>query len=218
MGIIKGIIASRRASTSLLFVLAALVYAGTLLNGFVYDDLFQVVDNRWIRDPGSLGEIFTSPAWGFKQDSATNYYRPMMHVIFMAEYFIFGLNAWGYHLTNALLHAVNTVFVLLIALKLLSAPRSTSEESFEISTDDGNVRKKNIAFISAVIFAVHPVHTEAVAWVSSLPELSFSLFFLISLYTFMLALSSTVAGEEAAREAATFCRRIYHGIRPLASL
>ncbi len=184
----------------MLFVLSGAVYANTLLNGFVYDDLFQVVGNSWIRDPGSLGEIFTSPAWGFKQDSATNYYRPMMHVIFMAEFFSFGLEAWGYHLTNALLHAVNTVLVFLITLKLLTEKGRNGEESFQdgdagvVGRSIGN--KNALAFISALIFAVHPVHTEAVAWVSSVPELSFSLFFLVSLYTFILALPAA-AGTEA---------------------
>ncbi len=204
VGILKDIIASRRASVAVLFVLSATVYANTLLNGFVYDDLFQVVDNMWIRDPGRLGEIFSSPAWGFKQDSATNYYRPMMHVFFMAEYFIFGLQAWGYHLTNTLLHAINTVLVFLITLRLLAEPGRGGEFSGKISFEGGgeadglNRSGSSIAFISALIFAVHPVHTEAVAWVSSVPELSFSLFFLVSLYTFILALTSSAAAGTAA--------------------
>src|SRR3990170_8655482 len=87
------------------FVAAVAVFAGTLQADFVYDDLPNIVDNRWIRDPRFLPEIFRSHAAGFDPKFRTSYYRPLVHVAAMAWYQLFGPRPWGVHLFQGLLHA-----------------------------------------------------------------------------------------------------------------
>jgi hypothetical protein len=148
----------------------------TLYNGFVFDDGFQIIENKWIRDPAYITDIFTTSAWGFKAGSDSNYYRPLMHIFFMVDYMLFGLKPWGFHLTNVIVHALNSILVFLIALFFLNHQKKIS---FEIP-------RALLAFATALIFAVHPVHSEVVAWISAIPEASFTFFFLIGLYTYML--------------------------------
>lgn len=121
-------IKSKLSSSRLLFAIVIIivvslgVYANTLFNGFVYDDTDQVLKNSWIRDIRNIPTIFSSPTLSFstEKDPHTNYYRPMMHLIYMAEYPVFGLKPWGWHLINILFHAMNSIMVFLIAVMLFN--------------------------------------------------------------------------------------------------
>jgi tetratricopeptide (TPR) repeat protein len=157
-----------------LFIIIAVslaVYANTLGSIFVYDDDFMVMRNTWIRDVRFLPKIFLSNSWG-SVGGPNSYYRPMVHVMFMLTYYIFGLTPWGFHLVNIVLHAGSSVLVFLIAKVLFSEYKSPS-------------KYLSIPLMAAVLFAVHPIHTEAVAWVSGIPDLSYSFFCLLSLYLYI---------------------------------
>ena len=94
---------------------AVAVHLPALFGEFVYDDMTQVLQNRWIRDLGNLGPIFSGSVWSFQAASGvSNYYRPAMHVLYALEYQLFGLRPWGFHLVNLLLHAAVSVLVLLL--------------------------------------------------------------------------------------------------------
>jgi tetratricopeptide (TPR) repeat protein len=128
-----------------------------------------VLDNPWIRDARHLPDIFSHGVWSFLGEKGeSSYYRPLMHVIYMISYGLFDLRAWGFHLVSILLHAANTVMVFLLASGL------------------EGMRTRRVPqmapFTAALLFAVHPVHTEAVAWVAAVPELSFTFFFLLALW------------------------------------
>ncbi len=145
------------------------LYFNALSNGFVYDDAGQVLANPWIRSIGSVREIFTSNAWGFAAQGS-NYYRPMMHVFYMAAYAVFGLNPWGFHLLNIGIHAGVSVLVFLTARRLL---------------DENEPRSLSLPLMSGLLFAAHPIHTEAVTWIGGIPELSYTLFCLASFSLYM---------------------------------
>lgn len=156
---------------------AVAVHLPALFGEFVYDDMTQVLKNRWIRDLGHLGEIFGGSVWSFQAASgASNYYRPAMHVIYALEYQLFGLRPWGFHLANLLLHAGVSVLVLLLVRRLFA------DLGGRPSGDDGGFLAPPLA--AALLFATHPVNTEAVAWVAAVPELSFTLFGLLALLAF----------------------------------
>ncbi len=159
----------------LIVVIASIaVYVSTLFNSFVSDDSYQVLDNRWIRDIGFIPTIFSHSVWAFgNSTSSLHYYRPMMHLIYMFDYRVFGLNPWGFHLVNILFHAGVSVLVFVIAKRLLAEPPSST------------LKYLSPAFIAGMLFATHPVHTEAVAWVAAVPELAFTFFFLLSFYLYM---------------------------------
>lgn len=152
------------------------VYFNSLSNGFVYDDKLQIVENNWIRDIRFLPEIFSSHVRGYKENETSNYYRPMMNIIFMFSYHIFGLKPWGFHLVNMLFHAGVSVLVFMTALKLLEKSRPPTSES-----------SPWLPFVAATLFAVHPIHTEAVSWISGITDPSFTFFYLLSLYLYIQA-------------------------------
>jgi len=171
---------------SVLIIAASVVFLNTLYNGFVYDDEFFILKNKWIRDFAFLPEIFSTHLWGFKLGSGSNYYRPLVHLVLMAEYHLFALTAWPYHLTNLLVHSANTVLVYLIALQLpdRKAYEPRPGEALAAGTVEDN-KTGLIALGAGCLFAVHPVHVEAVAPASVVAELSLSFFYLASLYLYM---------------------------------
>ena len=73
-------------------IAAFAVYGNSLLNGFVYDDKFQILENPWVKDAGHVGAIFSEGVWAFR-GSGGNYYRPMMHLINRIDYRLFGPRA-----------------------------------------------------------------------------------------------------------------------------
>jgi tetratricopeptide (TPR) repeat protein len=153
--------------------LAFLVYSNALDNGFVYDDVDQVVNNFAIRDVSNFPRIFAEDVWSLTGEGRSNYYRPVMHSVYMLSHVVFGLDPWGFHLVNVMLHAAASALVFLIIRMLL--------ERAELGSPDLS------ALLATVLFVTHPIHTEAVTWIAGLPEVSFSLFFLLSLYLYMRA-------------------------------
>ena len=185
---LNDIFASRRWPVIILFLISMLAYSNTLYNGFFYDDFHVVIENIWIRDFKFLPKVFTTHLWGFREESASFYYRPILHVIFMIDYHLFGLSPWGYHLVNIIVHALNTVVVFLIAVFLLSSFESDKASLGKAGLNKAGLNKASlVAFGSALIFAVHPAHVEPVAWISAMTELSFALFLLLSLYLYMIS-------------------------------
>ncbi len=154
------------------------VYANTLGNAFVNDDEHQVLLNPWIQELGQIPTILSSSVWAFVHSrTTTDYYRPMMHLVYLLTFQLFGFQAWGFHLVNALLHAANTALLLLVA-GLLTGPRSQPDCGAPGTTAVGWF---SVPLVAAMLFATHPVHTEAVAWIASVPELTFTLFGLATL-------------------------------------
>jgi len=148
-----------------LAVLAFLPYANTLLNSFVYDDYFQVVENPYVHSFRYLGKIFGTTVWSFQgAQGVTNYYRPLMSFGYLLFYQIAGAVPFSFHLANI---ALNVVVVLLVfsVLRRLSGER--------------------VGLIAAGLFALHPLHTESVAWVAGVTDLELAVFYLL---TFLLYL------------------------------
>jgi len=157
------------------------LYSGALSNGFVYDDMKTVLKNNWITDIKYIPEIFTKSVWGFYQEAPkSNYYRPLMHLIFMINYHTFGLSAWGFHLTNILFHAGSSVLVFLLCSELLK--KSGAHTGVFTSFRKGVISPP---FVGALLFAAHPVNTESVTWVTGITEGSFVFFYLLAFYLYV---------------------------------
>jgi len=152
-----------------LVVLAAVAvvpFIQTLHYDFVYDDDFQVLRNPWIRQWSNLGSIFTSSVWQFMDPGgASNYYRPVHMILHALGYQISGLQPWGFHAISILLHALCAIWVALIAFRL--------------------TREKYIALSAALIFALHPIHAESIAWVAAVTDPSCAFFYLGALYFYI---------------------------------
>jgi len=169
----------RRSLAALLFVVSFVIYVGCLSNDFVMDDYLHILSNPWIKNPRYLPEIFGSSLWSYG-GSNTSLYRPLIHVLFMGAYFLFGTDPRGFHLVNLLLHAGVTVFFFLLASEML-ARRAPSARVGTVA-----------AFAASMLFATHPIHCENVAWVSGVMDIACAFFFLCSLYLY--ARSADTAG------------------------
>lgn len=186
------------------------VFANTLSNGFVSDDEQLVLLNPWITDPRFLAEIFSSSAWGFLNDSSvSNYYRPLVHLIYLVTHGIFGLEAWGFHLVNVLFHVANTVVVFALTARLVALSELADQfgkfrsagRCAPYGSEESALHPLSVPFIAALLFATHPIHAEAVNWVASVQELSFTLLYLLS---FHLYLAPDAGGRRRVASAALF--------------
>jgi Tfp pilus assembly protein PilF len=92
-----------------------------------------------------------------------------MHILYMAVHGAAGLSPWAYHLMNVLFHAGTSLLAFLVTAELLQ--RSSGRRS---------ARTVWVSLLAALLFATHPIHSEAVAWVAGVPDLSFSFFYLLS--------------------------------------
>jgi len=164
---------SRRPVILFIIVLLSFgAYVNTLHNGFVYDDENEILLNPWITDIKFIPRIFLSHSWAFKiTDSPTSQYHPLKFIVNMVQYQLFESRPWGYHLINILAHMMVSVMVFFVAASLLK----------ELFNEDS----LTMPAAASLLFAVHPIHTEAVAWVSAMPELFMSFFYLVSLYIYI---------------------------------
>ncbi len=154
-------------------ILAAtfLAYAGTLGFGFVFDDVAGIVRNDSIRAWHYLPSYFTSHVWSFLYPHLlSNYYRPLFLLWLRLNDAVFGLRPWGWHLTSVAAHLVATYLVYCLGLRL--------------------TRDAWVAAFAGLIFGLDPVHLEAVAYVSAVPELLCTLLVLAALLAWLRARES----------------------------
>jgi Tfp pilus assembly protein PilF len=160
--------------TLLLLLLASLPYANTLFSNFVYDDNLQILVNPFVHSFRHLREIFTTTVWSFQgAQGVTNYYRPLMTFDYLICYKLFGPVPFGFHLVNIVWNACVVCLLYFVARRMF--------------------RDRTAALVAAGIFALHPIHTESVAWVAGVTDLQLATFYLL---TFFLYLGlSTEPGE-----------------------
>jgi tetratricopeptide (TPR) repeat protein len=130
----------------LLGVVTFVLYCGSLGFDFVWDDWPQIVNSPIIRNWSNLQRAFTSDLW-YHVARHQVYYRPLFVAWSMLNYALFGLRPWGWHLGAVVLHVGAVLSVFWLARRL----------GLEYWT----------SALTALIFAVHPVHIEPVAWVSA---------------------------------------------------
>lgn len=149
-----------------LVVIAFGVYANCLSNGFVSDDNFQLLNNPLVADWHYLPVIMRTNVWAFAGAEVTNYYRPFQMMLYMALFYLRGqsFDPFTYHLVMVLIHIINTVLLFLLGRRLLSGMAA--------------------AWVAAALFAVHPIHTEAVVWIAVLPDVLITLMILSALLLF----------------------------------
>ena len=146
---------TRTGAVLLIIAATLLVYWPALRNGFVWDDTALILRDPLIRSWRLIPEGFRH--FLFLDATASDFYRPMQRLSFVADYQIYGLaKPWGWHLTSILVHAGAAV-ALFFAIEQLLA---TAAERFEPAT------RRRIALGVAVLWAIHPVFTSAVTYVA----------------------------------------------------
>lgn len=147
----------------LLILLAGVPYLVSLKGSFVYDDSVAVLENMNVTRNTPLHHIFFD-----KQTMSLPglIYRPLRDLSYRIEWSIYGEQPRGYHATNVALHIVVTLASYWLLTLLL--------------------RDRTISFTAAALFAVHPIHTESVAWIKGRDDLLFTLLFIFSFCSYLL--------------------------------
>jgi tetratricopeptide (TPR) repeat protein len=157
---------------SLIAALAFLIYIPTLGFEFVWDDQMQVVSNPLVLSWKMVPRALDSNLW-YQLNATGPYYRPFFIIWSILNHSLFGFDTHGWHFLNVLLHAIATGLVFVFLRKLKA----------------GNT----IAALAALLFAIHPVHIEPVAWISSGSD---SLATVLFLSTFLAYLNFRDAGRK----------------------
>lgn len=155
---------SRRLALASLLALVAFsltINWNTLGNGLVYDDNDAIVNNPAAHGIRNFKQIFTTPSWWPPNEDYVRHYRPVTTFAYAVNHSLHGLRPAGYHLANGLLHGVVSWLVYLV----LAESRMGS----------------GVAFIAAMLFLTHPIHTEAVAWTNGRADILAGGFILLSL-------------------------------------
>lgn len=152
-----------------LALIAFAVYANSLSNGFVFDDESVVLGDPSLAKLSSIPQYFAGQE-GF-QKVIGRYYRPVVSSSYAIDYAIWGLKPFGFHLTNVIIHIVNSLLVFQLLMMLFAGMQSKF--------------KDYIIFLGAALFAIHPIHTEAVAWVSGRTDSLFFTFFAAAFIFYM---------------------------------
>jgi len=145
----------------LLAAITVIAYLPVLDAGFVgYDDDYYVTKNLYVQ----AGPTGRSLAWAFTTFAAGNWH-PLTWISHMLDCALYGLDPFGHHLTNLLLHVANAVLLFLLLATLTNAPYPS-------------------AFVAA-LFAIHPLHVESVAWVSERKDVLSTLFGMLTLLAYV---------------------------------
>ncbi|MBI5640954.1 MAG: glycosyltransferase family 39 protein [Nitrospirae bacterium] len=145
----------------LLFVSACALYLKSAFFDFIptWDDVVYVIENPYIRgfSPENLKGILTKQFLGN--------YAPLHILSYAIDYAFWGLNPMGYHITNIVLHGLNSCLAFMVVRMITG--------------------RQGIAFAASLLFAVHPLNIENVAWISERKSLLATLFFFLSFVSYL---------------------------------
>jgi len=154
-------------------ILIFIVYTNTLDNDWVWDDVSSVLIHKHVQDPEYFFQLFKEDQHVFGRGQG-NFYRPLVSVSFMMDFLLsyrpeYGKNELGtpnvspllFHITNIVLHWI-VVSLLFLLLQKFGVPRS-------------------IAICTSLIYSIHPIHTEAVTYISGRADMMSAMFILLSL-------------------------------------
>ena len=153
----------RRSILILVIVAACLCsYFNSLFGDFVWDDKTFFATKQYNRSFEFLPRFFVKEFWSvYEQNMSADYYRPLLALAFMINYSFWGESPFGYHLVNLLFHTLVCLMIFIFVDKL--------------------IMNRIVAFVSALLFAVHPIHTEVVSFVSNISYILAAFFFMSSL-------------------------------------
>ncbi len=149
----------------LIFLVSLIIYSNSLAGQFVWDDEYFIVKNRFIRSVSNFPLFFTYSPTIALGGLSKDIYRPLVTLSYAVDYSLWGLNSFGYHLTNVIIHSLNGMLLFLLLYLIFD--------------------KISLAFFTSLLFISHPIETETVSWISGRSNLLFLLFYLLSLFFYI---------------------------------
>lgn len=157
---------------AVLLAAGVIVYAGSLSAPFHFDDQEAIVENTHIRDLGNLPAVFSAPP----QSAVAG--RPVVGLSLALNYSVGGLEPESYRLWNIALLVLSAFLVFLVLRRTLAATPATSTYSDWMS------------IVCALVWLVHPLHTEVVGYVVQRTESTMGVFYLLTLYASIRAMAA----------------------------
>lgn len=154
------VLATKRKFIFIIIAFSVLAYLPVFNAGFVnWDDEDYVVNNKLIESFSNFNQILTEPVQGN--------YHPLTMLSLALNYSISGKTPLSYHIFNLLLHIINSILIFYFVLRLSKSGLW-------------------MAFIVALLFGIHPLHVESVAWVSERKDLLYAFFFISGMIVYLL--------------------------------
>ncbi len=182
---------------ALVAIVTFIVFLPALQNKFInWDDDSYVYENPYIR---SLD--FRLLKWSFTDTRLM--WDPLTKISHALVYALWGLNPAGHHLVNVLLHVLNTFLVVVLIISLVRHFHGVEQRNFSFEKSRSFYLKAAVAgSVTGLLFGLHPLHVESVAWVTERKDVLYSFFFLLSLL-FYLRYASVSLNKQ---------RSLYYGI------
>lgn len=142
----------------IIIIVGFVVFFNTLFNGFVWDDVGQIINNTRAHSIQNIASFFTGGTFdpGNNIDElAGSYYKPFMTIFFSLIYSIFGQNAFYFHFVQITLHIINTILVFILFSHFFS---------------------KKLSLFLSLVFLIHPMNVESVVYISALQDVLFFFF------------------------------------------
>ncbi|KAF1372685.1 hypothetical protein PFLUV_G00268490 [Perca fluviatilis] len=163
---------------AVLAALCVLCYGNSLHGELVHDDVWAIINNPDVRPGSSLRNIFSNDFWGKRMADNTSHksYRPLCILTFKLNILLGGMTPLYFHIVNVCLHCAVT------CLLMHTCERCVFEDW-------------RLAFVTALLFAVHPVHTEAVSGIVGRADVLACLLFLLTFLSYIRSVGVCVSED-----------------------
>uniref|UniRef100_A0A8C8RUT3 dolichyl-phosphate-mannose--protein mannosyltransferase n=1 Tax=Pelusios castaneus TaxID=367368 RepID=A0A8C8RUT3_9SAUR len=171
----------------LLAGLGALCYGNSLRGEFVHDDVWAIVNNPDVRAAAPLAALFADDFWGkgMAENSSHKSYRPLCVLTFKLNVLLAGMNPFYFHAVNVILHCLVTLVLM-------------------YTCDKAVFKDGQLAFVTALFFAVHPIHSEAVTGIVGRADVLACLLFLLAFLSYNRGVDQLYVGEHFPPTASPF--------------
>ncbi|XP_066175868.1 protein O-mannosyl-transferase TMTC1 isoform X1 [Sylvia atricapilla] len=175
------------AAAAVLAGLCALCYGNSLRGEFVHDDVWAIVNNPDVRAAAPVSAAFANDFWGKRMAENTSHksYRPLCVLTFKLNILLAGMNPFYFHAVNVVLHCLVTLVLM-------------------YTCDKAVFKDCRLAFVTALFFAVHPIHTEAVTGIVGRADVLACLLFLLAFLSYNRSVDQLYVGEHFPPTASPF--------------
>jgi Flp pilus assembly protein TadD len=155
----------------------------------LHGDFIDIDDGVFVGRNTHINLTLANVVWAFGHAFDSNWI-PLTLWSFMLDHQLYGLKPWGYHLTNVLLHAVNTVLVFLVLRRMMGL---RSDKSIGATTPQAGATWRSL--MVAALFGLHPLRVESVAWISERKDVLSVTFWMLTLWAYTRYAQSVTSGK-----------------------